>query len=135
MGMNVIYTNQLLTNLCQITLKSYNFKVKTGAIMALYTPTSLLSYETEEKSSSEMIYYILCTIVSSMETVDQALARLTFEEQKHLKQYLDAILDSISHFKKIVPWNNNFVTIESQILKLHQQIIEPQKSNFDSTGN
>jgi hypothetical protein len=132
-GIEAPYSQALYTTLCKAVEKSVNFKVKIGAVMALSTPNTPTSYKTEEKNGKENVIMILSHFVLAMEGIDQAIAKSSYDDQKYVIQFLDAVKNATAHLKSLI-WDSDLDPLEKELEKLEQMILEPKKSAFDAQG-
>ena len=100
MGKIAPYSESLWSALVQVSLSSSNFKVKTGAILALSTPRSPARYESLQKTSDEMV----CMILAGMAKVAKVCQNPSSsfrgsEEQLHVDGFLVTLQESLVDIK------------------------------------
>jgi hypothetical protein len=133
-GIEAPYSQTIYQSLCDATKKSMNFKVRIAAILALSTPPRLQAYLTEEKSARDNIILILSHFEMSLETADQAISKSSYDDQKYVVQFLEAIVNAVAHFKRLLPWDPDLKSYEHSIMQLQTSILQPRKTAFDSKG-
>jgi hypothetical protein len=133
-GIEAPYSQTIFQTLCEAAKKSMNFKVKIAAILALSTPSRIQAYLTEEKSAKENAYMILAHCVMALETADQAISKSSYDDQKYVVQFLEAIINAVAHFKALLPWDEDLKSYEHTILQLQTTLLQPRKTAFDSKG-
>jgi hypothetical protein len=132
-GMQAPYSQAIQDTLSKALVKSLNFKVKIGAALALSTSNVVQSYQTEEKSAKENVIMILSHFVLALENIDQTIAKASYDDQKYISQFLEAIHNGVFHLKSLVR-DDDLLPIENEINRLSQNLLQPKKSAFDSKG-
>ncbi|KAJ3363417.1 HEAT repeat-containing protein 6 [Kappamyces sp. JEL0680] len=136
LGTGVPYTSQLYKALVDVSAASQNFKVKTGALMALSTPEPLEKYGSPELSPAQTILQILKGLKATALSIEKSLVRAPIDEQKHLHQFLDAFYNLLEHLNRVVGesgWIAEMQMAEIEIGKILERVGK-QASSFDPNG-
>ncbi|KAJ2998986.1 hypothetical protein HDV02_003824 [Globomyces sp. JEL0801] len=133
MGPNYPYTKTIFDTLSNALIDSVNFKVKIACLKALSGP-NYHQYQIESSSTFQTIYKIISTIKSSLMTLDVVLSKATYNEKsKYIQLFIDAIENSIIHFKIVldVEWNSILDEMMEQISELMSPYGKPSELNLD----
>ncbi|KAI8899015.1 armadillo-type protein [Globomyces pollinis-pini] len=133
MGPNYPYTKTIFDTLSNALIDSVNFKVKIACLKALSGP-NYHQYQIETSSTFQTIYKIISTIKSSLMTLDVVLSKATYNEKsKYIQLFIDAIENSIIHFKIVldVEWNSILDEMMDQISELMNPYGKPSELNLD----
>jgi hypothetical protein len=134
-GIEISYSDIIFKSLVEVSSSSSNFKVKTGAILALATPEDLGRYGTTNMKPLETVAFILTGLKSTVLSIDKIITRATNEEQNYLFQFLDALRNLLEHLQIVcgVQWNEGMVALERSVLKA-LTTAGKQVSRFDPKG-
>jgi hypothetical protein len=134
-GVEILYSDIIFKSLVEVSSSSSNFKVKTGAILALATPEDLERYGTNVMKPLETIAFILTGLKITVLSIDKIITRATNEEQNYLFQFLDALRSLLEHVQVVCgdQWNQDMVVLERSVLKA-LTTAGKQVSRFDPKG-
>jgi hypothetical protein len=130
---NQRYTKSLYETLMKVVRDSLNFKVKTGALLALASPLNINDYQYEDNNGKQVVMDILESVRYSLETIENVNTSSNHDELKYQGNFMDTLDIVLEHFKSITVWDE-FKGIEQSILHLKAEISAPKKFNFNSNG-
>jgi hypothetical protein len=137
LGSSIPYTGQLYKELIGVSISSTNFKVKTGAILALSTPSSKARYGCPEVDSDQMIEFLIKNLEETALSVEITVSRAPIDDQKYLEQFNEAVQGLLRHFQTILgpeKWLT-FKDLESEILLIIDGVGKQKSSAFNPKGS
>ena len=135
LGTNVAYTKPLFKSLVEVSSSSTNFKVKTGAILALTSVASLDRFETPQDTAENLILMILRGLIETVKSIDVVFIRATLEEQTYQFQLCDALSNLVNHLRVICSssWTEEMHSLAIEISGL-VGTVGKSKTSFDPHG-
>ena len=130
------YSDSLWPALAEVALNSTNFKVKTGAILALSTPRSIERYESSQRGSIEMISFIVESLKKIAHSCVINSSSRSIEDQDHIYLFLDTLKNCLLQIKESIS-NSWTKEMENDLIETHdllnnfQTAAVPVKYAFD----